>query len=193
MMQTFRKVDVPEGCSGNWKVSRFTPEGFSAGLHNLKQPGRQLTPGETYTSLACKGEVVMSDTPAEIVDLYSLYRHLHGRMLLNGLGLGVALQGALDKPEVEHVTVVELSKDVIALVAGHYKARYGDRLTVVHADALDWKPPKGARYDAVWHDIWPDICGDNWETMKRLHRKYGRRCDWQNSWCRYQVKEAARI
>ena len=105
----------------------------------------------------------------------------------------VQLRTSLDKPEVEHVTVVELSKDVIALVAGHYKARYGDRLTVVHADALDWKPPKGARYDAVWHDIWPDICGDNWETMKRLHRKYGRRCDWQNSWCRYQVKEAARI
>lgn len=191
-MATFRKVDVPEGKSGDWEVARFVPEGFTAAVHNLKQPGRALTPGETYTELTHHGGVVMSDTPAEIRDLYPLLGHLRGRLLINGLGLGVALQGALDKPEVEHVTVVELSEDVIALVAGHYKARHGDRLTVVHANAFEWQPPKGARWDAVWHDIWPNICGDNWEAMKALHRKYGRRCDWQDSWCRYQVRKHAK-
>ena len=190
-MKIFRKVDVPEGCSGAWEVSRFIPQGPEAFLHNLKQPSRMVVEGETYTKLTCNGQVIMSDTPAEIRDHYPLLGRLRGRLLFNGLGIGVALQGALDKPEVEHVTVVELSEDVIALVAGHYQAQYGDRLTVIHADALTWQPPKNVRYNAVWHDIWPNICGNNYKTMKTLHRRYGGRCDWQDSWCRYQVKRAA--
>lgn len=191
-MDKFRKVDVPEGESGEWKVSCFTPEGFSAQLHNLKQPGRQLVVGETYTQLTHCGDVVMSDTPAEINDLWPFNRHLRGRLLINGLGLGVVLQGALDTRAVLHVTVIELSASVIALVARHYEARYGsERLNIINADALDWAPPKGVRYDAVWHDIWDNICGDNWEPMKKLHRKYGRRCAWQDSWCRALVKRAS--
>ncbi len=185
----FRKVDVPEGESGDWKVSRVTISADQAALHGLKPTSRPLRAG-SYTELTDRGGVVMSDTPAEIRDLYPLAGHLHGRLLLNGLGLGVALQGALDRPEVEHVTVVEISRDVIALVAAHYARRQEGRLTIVHADALEWKPPKGARWDAVWHDIWPNICGDNWKIMSALHRKYGRRCDWQDSWCRHQVRKA---
>jgi len=187
--RAFRKVDVPEGESGDWKVSRATVSADQAAPYNTTRPGRHLAPG-TYTELAYCGGIVMSDTPAEIGDLHPLRGHLRGRLLFNGLGLGVAIQGALDKPEVEHVTVVELSKDVIALVAGHYESRHRGRLTVIHADALEWMPPKGARWDAVWHDIWPSICGDNWVTMSALHRRYGRRCDWQDSWCRHQVRRA---
>jgi len=188
----FRKVNVPEGESGKWEVSRFKPEGFSAALHNMKQPGRQLVVGETFTQLTHCGNVVMSDTPAEINDLWPLSRHLRGRLLINGLGLGVALQGALNEPAVEHDTVVELSADVIALVARHYESRYGEaRLNIINADAIDWRPPRGVWYGAVWHDIWDNICGDNWESMKKLHRKYGRRCEWQGSWCRDEVKRAS--
>ncbi len=186
----FRKVDVPEGESGPWKVARFTPEGFSAVLFNAKNPARALKPGETYTQLTRNGTVVMSDTPAEIRDHYSLAGHLRGRLLFNGLGLGVAMQGALDQPEVDHLTVVEISSNVLSLVASHYMTRYGNRLTIVHADALEWKPPPSVRYDAVWHDIWDDICGDNWPSMMKLHRKYGRRCDWQDSWCRDKIRSA---
>lgn len=189
-MSVFKKVDVPEGQSGEWKISRFKPEGLYAQMHNIKYPERQLIIGDTYTKLTYRGNVIMSDTPAELNDLRPLQVHLVGRILINGLGLGVALQGALDRPEVEHVTVIELSKDVISLVCQHYLARYGNKLTIIYADALEWTPPKGSRYDTVWHDIWPDICGDNYESMKKLHRKYGKRCDWQGSWCEEEVKNA---
>lgn len=187
-MNLFRKVDVPEGQSGTWQISRFKPEGLGATLHNIKQPGRAIVVGDTYTKLTDNGNIIMSDTPAELKDLWPLKTHLEGHVLINGLGLGVALQGALDEPNVKHVTVIELSRDVISLVAQHYITRYGDKLTIVHADAFDWTPPKNTRYNAVWHDIWSDICGDNYESMKKLHRKYGRRCDWQGSWCRDFVK-----
>lgn len=187
----FRLVDVPEGKSGDWEVSRFTPDEFGIMLNNLKSPTRPIGEGP-YTRLTCRGSVVMSDTPAELRDLHPLHGRMKGRMLFNGLGLGIAIQGALDQTEVKHVTVVEISQCVIALVGEHYLRRYGDRLRIVCADAMIWQPPKGIRYDAVWHDIWSTICGDHWLEMNTLHRRYGRRCDWQESWCRHEVRRAAR-
>ena len=65
---------------------------------------------------------------------------------------------------------------------------HDDRVNIICADAFEWRPPKGVRYNAVWHDIWDDICTDNLPEMTRLHRKYGRRADWQGSWCRELCK-----
>lgn len=127
----------------------------------------------------------MSDTPDEIRDLYPIVWKAQGHVLINGLGLGVVLQACLQKEDVTRATVIEISPDVIALVAPHYREKYGDRFEVIQADALAWKPPKGVRYGAVWHDIWDTICWENLESMKLLHRRYGRRADWQGSWCRY--------
>ena len=190
MASVFRTVDVPPGKKGDWEVSRFCVSASDIAIHNMREPARSITPGD-YTRLTHGGEVVVSDTPAECRDHFPLFGHLIGNMLINGLGIGVALQGALDQQAVEHVTVIEIAEDVITLVAGHYQERYGARLSVIHADALFWKPPKGTRYDAVWHDIWPTICGDHWHEMKRLHRRYGHWCNWQDSWCRSQIRRAA--
>ena len=184
-------VRVPEGERGPWRVEQFTlaaehrplnPFSFSSG-------GRGYIPAGTYTQLLRKGSVVMSDTPDEIRDLRDLLYHAKGRVLLNGLGLGVALQGCLNKPEVEHVDVVEVDADVVALVAPHYE---GPRVSVHQGDALTFPWPKGTRWNVVWHDIWDGICADNLEVMHRLHRRYGRRCDWQGSWCRWQCEDQAR-
>jgi hypothetical protein len=68
----------------------------------------------------------------------------------------------------------------------------GQRCEVVCSSALDYKPPKGVTYGAVWHDIWDAICVDNLDEMKKLHRKYGRRADWQGSWCRYECEAQER-
>jgi hypothetical protein len=68
-----------------------------------------------------------------------------------------------------------------------------DRLRVIHADALKWMPPKVMRWSVVWHDIWDDISVDNLNEMTKLHRRYGRRCDWQGSWCRAECERARGI
>lgn len=183
------KATVPEGMSGNWRVEHFTVNEKEARWNNMLTaftPGggaRGVPPGE-YTRLMHGRTVVMSDTPAEVRDHYEPIRQAHGRCLINGLGLGIVVQGMLHKPEVEHLTVIEISPDVLALVADHYQAIFSDRLEIIEADALTWQAPKGAWYDIVWHDIWSNICTDNLETMGTLHRKYGRRCGWQGSWQR---------
>ena len=87
---------------------------------------------------------------------------------------------------MERVTVVEVNQDVIDLVGPHYSALYGaHHVEIVHGDALTYQPPKKVRYGAVWHDIWANICPDNLPEMHKLHRRYGRRSDWQGSWSRH--------
>lgn len=191
--ELLRKVDVPEGTSGEWAVERFTISKKDAEWYNMRSlfasgPNRPVSPG-TYTRLTRLGDVVMSDTPAELADHRGPIRMAHGHCLVNGLGLGVVVRALLDHPDVARVTVVEIDPDVMALVAPHYQARYGDRLEIVRANALTYVPSKGARFGVVWHDIWPTICADNLDEMKLLHRRYGRRCDWQGSWGRDLLRD----
>ena len=188
------KVDVPEGVSGDWRVERFEITERAASLERVRAsfhaPYREPPPAGHYTRLTHRGSLVMSDTPAEIRDHWYAICQSKGNVLVNGLGLGVVVQAMLDRPQVDHLTVIELSPDVLSLIAPHYHSRFGDRLTTIQADALTWKPPVGVRYDVVWHDIWSDICSDNLPEMHKLHRKYGRRTDWQASWCRDECEHA---
>lgn len=186
---------IPVGKSGDWSIEKFTVKEGSAKLHQLQclfsgQGARGIDPGD-YTRLVCKGRgVIMSDTPAECRDFSYFVREAHGSVLVNGLGLGCVVQALLDKPDVTDVTVIEIEQDVIDLVAPHLR---NPRLTVIRADAYEWKPPPGRTWDFCWHDIWDDICTDNLPLMAKLHRKYARRCHVrQDSWARAEVKSLRR-
>ena len=180
------KVNIPEGKSGPWEVKRFTvseEEAEMSRLRSMFNGGRYVPAGE-YTSLTRDGYLVMADTPDEIRDHREPIRRAVGDCLVNGLGLGMVVQGMFEIGNAQTVTVIENSLDVISLVGSVLKARYPGRLIIHHQDAFDWKRPKDMRYNVVWHDIWDDICADNLPEMARLHRKYGHWCDWQGSWAR---------
>lgn len=181
------KVNVPTGTSGNWQVEHFTVTEEDAKRSSIRAiaSGRgRAVPSGTYTRLMHKKAVVMSDTPDEIRDHLEAIHQAKGNVLINGLGLGMVVQAILNKETVNSVTVIELSQDVIELVAQHYTGRFNGRLEIIQADAFTWQPPKGVRYNVVWHDVWNDLCTDNLPEMHRLHRKYGKRCNWQGSWGR---------
>ena len=183
-------VTIPEGKRGAWKVSRFEVSSEPS-IENLRlaMQGRAVTPG-TYTKLQHdRRGIVMSDTPAEKRDHYAFVRMAKGHCLINGLGLGMCLNAILKKQDVTFVTVVEVDRDVIDLVWPHYSA---ERCEIVNLSAFDYQPPKGVRYGAVWHDIWDSICEDNLPEMSRLHRKYGRKADWQGSWGRDIIERERR-
>lgn len=179
------KVDVPEGQRNGWKISRFSLSQEAADRANMRamfSNSHAFLHAGDYTKLTHRGFIVMSDTVDEIRDHLAPIRKAQGVCLVNGLGLGVVVNGMLLKPEVERVDVVEKSPDVIALVAPHWEKRYGKRFRIYEGDAYTWTPPRGLRYAVVWHDIWSDIASDNLPEMAKLHRRYGRRCDWQGSW-----------
>ena len=183
------KVDIPDSEKGDWKISTFEIKEKDAEFQNVRSmfssgPRTNYKPG-IYKRLSRNGYVIMSNTPDEISDHMYFIREAKGKILINGLGLGVCLKAILKKPEVTSVTVIEKEQDVIDLVGKHFT---DPRLTIICADALTYKPPKNERYDFVWHDIWDDICTDNLKTMATLHRKYGKKCDQQDSWKRDYLK-----
>lgn len=139
--------------------------------------GRAPKPGK-YTRLTVSGILMMTDTPAEMQDHYMPVRMASGHVLITGLGLGMVANAVAKKDAVERVTVVEISRDVISLVS----ASLHPKINVVCADAFAYVPLKDARFGAVWHDIWPDLCTDNLAEMTRLKRRFARRADWQGCW-----------
>jgi len=181
-------VDVPKGRSGDWRIERYAVSERDALMFNIRNEcryasDRNIKPG-TYTRLMCRYTVVMSDTPAEKRDHIEFIKRAKGQILINGLGLGYAIEVCCRKGTVEHITVIEKSPDVIKLSGPHYLKRYPDKLTIIQADAFTWEPPKGMRYDAVWHDIWNNHCSDNLVEMDQLEKKSQGIADWQGSWGR---------
>jgi spermidine synthase len=180
-------MEIPNGKSGPWEVSEFEITEEGASLHNIRcyfQVGmgrRTVVPG-VYKKLTVNKHLVMSNTRAEISDHAYFVWEARGDVLVNGLGLGVVLSMLLNKDSIESATVIEIAGDVISLVAPYFQE--DSRVQIIHDDALTWKPPKNTRYNAVWHDIWDSISADNLSQMHKLHRRYGRRTDWQGSWCR---------
>jgi hypothetical protein len=188
------KVDVPPFSEEGVVVEKFEISPADAAFYNINCHGRPVSPGQ-HTRLVINGRVWMSDTDAEMREHRTLFWAVEtvvalrgeARVLLNGLGLGMALHGCFQNGAT-HVTAVEKHPVIAERIGGYWSEVYGDKLTVHCADAFEWNPPKGTRYHMVWHDIWQSLCGDNLKEMERLHRKYGRRTEWQQSWGRQELK-----
>ncbi|MDU4190089.1 MULTISPECIES: hypothetical protein [Aeromonas] len=183
-------VSVPEGASGPWRVEAFnvSEQESEMTLARAKITGaiNEFVPTGNYKRLVREDTVVMSNTPMEIRTNRTFIHRAKGKVLINGLGLGMVLSAILKKPEIESVTVVEASEDVIKLVGPSFCD--DPRLRIVHACAFEYQPEPGALFDAVWHDIWDEICDENLPEMHKLHRKYGQRTKWQGSWARAECE-----
>jgi len=180
-------IYVPDGTSGKWEISTFTilENDTAFKIYNLRETfkgtHRYILPG-TYKKLTKDGHVIMSNTPAEIEDHIIFFNNAKNSkiVLINGLGLGMVVKKLLDNGVVEEIIVIEKSQDVINLVAPSYKDE--KKVTIIHADAFTYKPPKGKKYDAVWSDIWEYISEDNLIEMTELRTKYSGRTEWHGCW-----------
>jgi len=204
----YQVPDLPVGTKGSWAIQKFEVEPEAAAMHQLScmfsmggiGSRRGIREGH-YTRLAHKHRgVVMSDTPAEINDHYEAFLQTEAAakaggatILVHGLGMGMFPNYCLQLKGVEHVTIVEIDPEVIALTGAHYLKKYGaDRLTIIEADAEKWKPEPHSFWDVVWHDIWDSICEDNWDSIKSFHRRFGSRAGWQGSWSRPEIQRMQR-
>ena len=158
---------IPEGRRGPWEVSRR----------------------DGPLTLYRDGAVWMSVTPDEIRDHEELVEVATGRVLLMGLGLGMAAWKVAHEAgaRLEHLTVVELEGDVLELVGRPLSAAIGPRLTLVHADALSWDPGPETTFDVIWHDIWQHADPSNLPQMLHLEERWATRCWWQDAWSRDQI------
>lgn len=189
-------VDViPPGESGKVRVTHETPSVLSAFMS--AHQGQALKPGEPLVCLTVGNTLMMSDGADEQRSNTDVVRHAHGDVLIAGLGIGMILVPILAKPDVKRVTVVELNPDVIALVEDPLRVHVGKtaskRLVVEPYDIFDYAAlSKGAKWDTIYFDIWPDINIDNLTEITTLKRRFSRRLRRPDGWMRAWQEEMLR-
>lgn len=174
--------------NGRWSLSL----GEFLSLHEeVPQAGLEGGPGR---------QMWMSNTAQEIIDHEDVFEQAEGRVLIHGLGLSCVVSGLLAKPEIEHIDVVDINPDVIAMVAPAYERE--ERVTIHQGNCLTFDWPEGTRWNYVWHDIWAKISASNLvaETAENgisyglLFERFADRCDEQSAWAfdlaeRMEVRE----
>lgn len=148
-----------------------------------------------YMRLSVDGELMMTDTDMEKSSNQEFVNAANGEVLVAGLGIGLIIFNALNKPEVKHITIVEKYQDVIDLVSPYFK---DTRVSFICADILEWRPEKGKKYDTIYFDIWPTICVDNLDEIKFLHNSFKSKLNrqnpdcWMDSWMKKRLQSEKR-
>lgn len=107
-------------------------------------------PEGDHTVLLIDGAFSMADAPFVLRNYGPFLESAHGDVLLTGLGLGCLVRGLLTRPAVRSVTVLELLPEVIALIGPHHR---DPRVDLIQADALEWRPRPGRRFDSAMLDL----------------------------------------
>ena len=102
----------------------------------------------------------MTLTPVDLDTCEEAIRESFGKVITFGLGLGYYTYMVAEKPEVESVTVVEISEEAISLFKKNILPRFShpEKVKIVKADAFDYAEhdmPK-EHYDVAFVDTWRD-------------------------------------
>lgn len=188
----FHNLPVHDGVSGDWAIETFEVGEIESEKTRLRagytRDNDAFIPAGCYRRLVKSGEVVMSNTPMEVRTCAEFLENARGRLLINGLGLGMVLHAVLQLPEVTLVTVVERELDVIKLVGDAFSS--DPRVEIIHADAFLYCPPAGVIYECAWHDIWHDFSYGNLDGMEALEKKYLHLTNWQGCWGKQECEQA---
>ena len=122
------------------------------------------------------GNEWMTLTPVDLDTCEEAIARARGKVVTFGLGLGYYAYMASEKEEVESVTVVELSKDVIRLFEKQLLPQMNNRhkIKIVCADAFEYAenimPSEG--FDTAFVDTWRDASdgAPMYKRMKKLEK-----------------------
>ena len=130
-----------------------------------------FTEGFRFPAILEGGNEWMTLTPVDLDTCEEAVEAARGRVVTFGLGLGYYAYMASEKDEVESVTVVELSEDVIRLFKTHIlpKMPNGHKIKIVNCDAFEYaeKTMPMEKFDLAFVDTWRDA-GDGAPMYKRM-------------------------
>jgi len=160
-------------------------------MANRRRENMGLRAG-SYVKLVDKKyhEIVMSDTAMERQTNSEFLRKANGHVLIGGLGIGMILLAAQEKPEVQTITVIEKYQEVIDLLMPTLPIN--NKVKIINDDIFTWKPTQ--KYDTIYMDIWNNITSDCWPEHTKLARKYGHYLNrdnpkyWYGSWRKKDFK-----
>ena len=178
-------INVPNGKSGIWEVKDLIINNNITSVNRFND--YRTIPNGKYKKLTREGKVIMANTPDEIEDFMPFVQRAHGDILINGLGLGTIIVALLTKDNINSITVIENSQDVIKLVATTYLD--DKRVTIILDDAFTRSVGNKESYDFIWHDIWDTIDPNNISEMNILKEKYKKIAYYQECWAEQDCKK----
>lgn len=110
-----------------------------------------------FPALFEKKRVWMSIVMSEIASMEEGIRAARGRVITYGLGLGYYAFMAAEKPEVRHVTVVEIDPHVVRLFTEQILPQFphAEKIEICEADAFEWiRTQRDGDYDYGYADFW---------------------------------------
>lgn len=183
----YRNIKIPSIKDGNWELKWETYPAYRAFIADdmiLRDNFREIPPlgffpeDFRFPAVLEDGNEWMTLTPVDLDTSEEAIEKSRGRVLTLGLGLGYFTYMASEKDEVESVTVVELSEDVIRLFKKHILPQFPnrDKVRIIHADAIKFveEGMQGEKYDFVFADTWRDSSDGEpmWERIKRCEKSY---------------------
>ncbi len=175
----FKSIRIPTATKGKWllRTQHLAPlEAFVCNDFVVTSDRRMLPQigffdrEYPYPAMLEGGREWMTLLPNEMVTTYPAIEKAHGRVLTFGLGLGYFAFHAAEKENVESVTAVDISPDVIDLFCTHILPQFPhkEKIKLVCKDAFAFADEDMAgNFDFLFADTWHDA-GDG----KELYLKF---------------------
>lgn len=171
---------IPAGVVGEAKIVHDSPDPLTRA--RAWRDGQPLN-ASVYCRLFVGNRLWMTDADFEARTNWEAVSHATGDVFLGGLGLGFMIRPILKNKDVKSVTIIELSKDVITMISPTLPKK---KITVIHADARSWNPPKDA-FDMIYMDIWANVPNsDDKADLRSVRKRYRnalREGGWYGAWC----------
>lgn len=165
----YRNISFPKGNVGNWSFETRVCKPYEAFVYDDPTilPDGKILPNigffdveYPFPAVLENGREWMTLMPNETNTTKPALEKANGKVLTFGLGLGYFTYMAAIKPDVESVTVVERSADVIELFSNFILPQFPDpeKIEIVKSDAFDFAENRmrDGAYDSVFVDIWHD-------------------------------------
>lgn len=179
----YKNIKIPNLKDGSWEFrwEEYAPyRGVICHDMDIREDFKEIPPlgffTETFRFPAVLegGNEWMTLTPVDLDTCEEAIEKACGKVITFGLGLGYYAYMASEKPEVESVTVVELSEDVIRLFKKHIlpQMKNKHKINIVCADAFEYaeRVMPGEGFDLAFVDTWRDASdgAPMYERMKKL-------------------------
>lgn len=179
----YKNIKIPEIKKGRWELKREkypAYRGVIAADMIISDGFKEIPPLGFFTedfefpAVLEDGNEWMTLTPVDLDTSDDAIDRAHGKVVTFGLGLGYYAYMVSEKAEVESITVVEKSADVISLFKEYILPQFShpEKVRIVNADAFLYaeKDMPKENFDVSFVDTWRDASdgAPMYEKMKKL-------------------------
>lgn len=181
----YKNIKIKNVNDGKWELKEecYAPyRAFICGDMEMRSDFSEVAPlgffSESFYFPAVleDGNEWMTLTPVDLDTSDDAIEKAHGKVITFGLGLGYYTYMVSEKENVEGITVVERSEEVIRLFKKHILPQFSkpEKVNIICSDAFEYaeKLMPAEKYDYAFVDVWRDASdgAEMYERMKPIER-----------------------